>query len=106
MSGVPLIPFGPKATCTLELCPIEWSVLEYRPSLGGNIAFICVFAGLLFTHTFIGARWKSWWFMSCMGVGCVTEILGYGGRVMLFYNPFSFAGFMMQISTTSPSRFP
>ncbi|KAI6087173.1 RTA1-domain-containing protein [Hypoxylon rubiginosum] len=97
MSGVPLIPFGPKATCTLELCPIEWSVLEYRPSLGGNIAFICVFAGLLFTHTFIGARWKSWWFMSCMGVGCVTEILGYGGRVMLFYNPFSFAGFMMQI---------
>lgn len=32
-----------------------------------------------------------------MGVGCITEILGYGGRVILFYNPFSFAGFMMQI---------
>lgn len=36
-----------------------------------------------------------------MGTGCITETLGYGGRVMLFYKPFSFAGFMMQISKSS-----
>ncbi|KAI1773680.1 RTA1-domain-containing protein [Hypoxylon cercidicola] len=97
MDGLRLIPFGPNANCTLDLCPIEWSVLQYRPSLGASIAFICVFTGLLFVHTFIGTRWKSWWFMNCIGIGCITEILGYGGRVMLFYNPFSFAGFMIQI---------
>ncbi|KAI0156651.1 RTA1 like protein-domain-containing protein [Hypoxylon sp. FL1284] len=97
MDGQQLIPFGPKATCTLDLCPVEYSVLQYRPSLGGNIAFIAIFAALLFVHSFLGVRWRSWWFMSCMGVGCIAEILGYVGRVMLFYNPFSFIGFMLQI---------
>ncbi|KAI2470563.1 RTA1-domain-containing protein [Annulohypoxylon bovei var. microspora] len=97
MSGIPLIPFGPSATCTLDLCPLEMSVLQYRPSLGGNIAFIGIFAVLLFTHGVLGILWKSWWFLGCMTVGCVAEIIGYAGRIMLFYNPFSFAGFMMQI---------
>ncbi|OTA61996.1 RTA1-domain-containing protein [Hypoxylon sp. EC38] len=97
MDGLPLIPFGPQATCTLDTCPLEWSVLEYRPSLGGNIAFICIFGVLMLTHTALGVLWKSWWFLGCMAVGCLTEILGYGGRIMLYYNPFSFAGFMMQI---------
>ncbi|KAI1456747.1 RTA1-domain-containing protein [Annulohypoxylon moriforme] len=97
MSSLPLIPFGPDATCTLDLCPLEMSVLEYRPSLGSNIAFICIFTALLSIHGVLGLRWRSWWFLGCMTVGCTTEIIGYVGRVMLFYNPFSFAGFMMQI---------
>ncbi|KAI0103096.1 RTA1-domain-containing protein [Hypoxylon sp. NC0597] len=97
MDGLPLIPFGPGATCTLDTCPLEWSVLEYRPSLGANIAFICIFGILMLAHTALGVLWKSWWFLGCMGVGCLTEILGYGGRIMLYYNPFSFSGFMMQI---------
>ena len=36
--------------------------------------------------------------MSMMGAGCVSEIIGYGGRVMLWENPFGFAGFLIQIS--------
>ncbi|KAI0834447.1 RTA1-domain-containing protein [Hypoxylon sp. FL0890] len=97
MDSPPLIPFGPDATCTLDTCPLEWSVLEYRPSLGGNIAFIAIFVALMFAHTALGIIWKSWWFLGCMAVGCLTEVLGYGGRIMLYYNPFSFSGFMMQI---------
>ncbi|KAI1102657.1 RTA1-domain-containing protein [Jackrogersella minutella] len=97
MDGMYLIPFGPNANCTLDLCPLESSVLEYLPSLGGNITFICIFAVLLFVHSALGVLWKSWWFLACMTLGCLTEIIGYGGRVMLYYNPFSFAGFMMQI---------
>ncbi|OTB02264.1 hypothetical protein M426DRAFT_200177 [Hypoxylon sp. CI-4A] len=97
MDSVPLIPFGPKATCTLDLCSIEMSVLAYRPILGVNIAFICLFTALTFAHTIIGVKWKSWWFLGCMVVGCVAEIIGYAGRIILFYNPFSFAGFMSQI---------
>ncbi|KAI1206553.1 RTA1-domain-containing protein [Annulohypoxylon truncatum] len=97
MSNIPLIPFGPDATCTLDLCPLEMSVLQYRPSLASSIAFICIFSSLLLIHGILGFLWKSWWFLGCTTVGCVTEIIGYAGRVMLFYNPFSFAGFMMQI---------
>ncbi|KAI1409543.1 RTA1-domain-containing protein [Hypoxylon sp. FL1857] len=97
MDGPPLIPFGPNANCTLDTCPLEWSVLQYLPSLGANIAFIAIFVALMFAHTVLGVLWKSWWFLGCMAVGCLTEVLGYGGRIMLYYNPFSFAGFMMQI---------
>ncbi|KAI1085877.1 RTA1-domain-containing protein [Whalleya microplaca] len=97
MEMLPLVPFGPRATCTLETCPIEMSVFQYRPSLGANIAFVCLYSILMFIHTGLGVRWKSWWFMSCVAVGCLTEILGYGGRIMLYYNPFSFPGFMIQI---------
>ncbi|KAI1093324.1 RTA1-domain-containing protein [Rostrohypoxylon terebratum] len=97
MSGLPLIPFGPHATCTLDLCPLEMSVLQYRPSLASSVAFICVFAVLLLIHSAVGFLWRSWWFLGCMTLGCVTEIIGYAGRIMLFYNPFSFAGFLMQI---------
>ena len=36
--------------------------------------------------------------MCMMGMGCVSEMIGYGGRVMLWENPFGFAGFLVQIS--------
>ncbi|KAI8181388.1 Sphingoid long-chain base transporter RSB1 [Colletotrichum sp. SAR11_239] len=29
--------FGPKANCTLELCPLEASLLKYQPSIPANI---------------------------------------------------------------------
>ena len=31
--------------------------------------------------------------------GCICDILGYGGRIMLYQDPFSFNGFMLQITT-------
>lgn len=31
-------------------------------------------------------------------MGCVSEMIGYGGRVLLWENPFGFAGFLVQIS--------
>ncbi len=34
-----------------------------------------------------------------MMIGCICDILGYGGRIMLWQNPFSFTGFMIQITT-------
>ena len=33
-----------------------------------------------------------------MFFGCVAEMLGYGGRIMLYKDPFSFTGFLLQIS--------
>ncbi|KAI0019017.1 RTA1 like protein-domain-containing protein [Xylariomycetidae sp. FL0641] len=97
MESEPLIAFGPDATCTLELCPIEWSVLQYRPSLAANATFIALYTLLLAIHLGLGIHWKSWWFMGGMVAGTACNILGYGGRIMLYLNPFSFAGFMIQI---------
>ncbi|KAF5665348.1 phospholipid-translocating ATPase [Fusarium heterosporum] len=100
MSGTPpngLIVFGPDANCTLELCPVEWSVYKYRPSLAANITFIVLYAIAMITHIFLGIRWRQWFYMSFMILGCLFEIIGYIGRVVLYNNPFNFGGFMIQI---------
>ncbi|PNY23444.1 uncharacterized protein TCAP_06613 [Tolypocladium capitatum] len=99
-----LVSFGPNANCTLQRCPIEWSVYQYRPSLAANIIFLALFATAMAVHVFLGIRWKSWWFMSFIIVGCIVEMVGYAGRVILYQNPFSFGGFMIQIVfiTTGP----
>lgn len=92
-----LVVYGPHANCTLDLCPIAWSVYKYRPSLPGNIAFLVLFALAMATHVCLGVRWRSWWFMAWMIQGCFSEMIGYVGRIILYKNPFSFAGFIVQI---------
>jgi hypothetical protein len=92
-----LIPFGPNSNCNLDLCPIEMSVYRYRPSLPANIVFLVLFAAAAAVHTYVGIRWKSWWFMTFMLLGCLVEMIGYVGRIMMYYNPFTFAAFMLQI---------
>ncbi|KAI3337602.1 parasitic phase-specific protein PSP-1 [Xylariaceae sp. AK1471] len=95
--GIPIIPFGPDATCTLELCPIEYSIFRYRPSLAANTTFVVLYFILLLIHLGLGLRFKSWWFTGCVIAGCVFNIIGYGARILLWENPFSFAGFLIQI---------
>lgn len=99
-----LIVFGPDANCTLDLCPIEWSVYQYRPSLASSIAFIVLYALALLLHVYLGVRWRTWGYMVFMIHGCVFALIGYGGRIILYQNPFAFAGFMLQIVfiTTAP----
>ncbi|KAK8060539.1 hypothetical protein PG996_010469 [Apiospora saccharicola] len=99
-----IVPFGPKATCTLDICPIEWSVYQYKPSIPANAAFIALFAlgGLI--HAYLGLRWRTWWFSGCMVVCSINSCIGYAGRIWLHYNPFSFDAFIMQMIciTTDP----
>lgn len=100
MSTLPdgLISFGPLANCTLALCPVEWSVFQYRPSLAANAIFIAIFGVLLVAHLVQGVWYKTWSYMGCICAGCILQIIGYGGRIMLHDNPFDFNAFLMQIS--------
>jgi len=88
-----LVSYGPDTNCTLALCPVEWSVLAYRPSLVANGVFVGMFSIAMILHIVQGVHHRTWSFMVCMAVGCVDEIIGYSGRLMLHENPFSFAGF-------------
>jgi hypothetical protein len=93
-----VVVFGPKANCTLEICPVQFSVYGYRPSLAANGAFIGLYIIAMIVHAYLGfIRWKTPWFAGCMVVGAINAIIGYTGRVMMYYNPFDFAAFMMQI---------
>jgi hypothetical protein len=100
MSRLPdgLIAFGPNANCTLEICPAEWSILGYQPSLAASGLFIALFALAGLVHAGHGIYFKTWGFMSMTVVGCIFEILGYAARIILRDNPFSFVGFLIQIS--------
>ena len=95
------ISFGPDSNCTLELCPIEWTVYQYRPSLAANITFIVLFFLAMLAHIYLGIRWRCYGFMTFMVFGCVWAMVGYAGRVMLWEDPWSFTGFLMQIICTT-----
>lgn len=96
-----MVTYGPKANCTLELCPVEYSVYGYRPSLVANIVLIALYSVAIAIHTYLGIRWKQWWFMGCMVAGGVNAVLGYVGRLLMYQNPFNFVAFMIQISKSS-----
>jgi len=92
-----LIAYGPNANCTLEICPVSRSLYRYRPSLAANAIFLTLFGIVMLMHLWRGIKWKEWFYTTCMVLGCVIEVIGYGGRIMLYQNPFSFTGFMVQI---------
>ncbi|KAL2132392.1 hypothetical protein VTI74DRAFT_3869 [Chaetomium olivicolor] len=92
-----LIPFGPDANCTLDTCPLEVSILQYRPSQAASGTFIAVFGLSMIVHAYQGVRTRSWGFMASMLCGCSLEIAGYAGRLVIYDNPFHFGGFLTQI---------
>lgn len=106
-----LIVYGPDANCTLspgpDYCSPKYSIYEYRPSIAANATFIALFATALVIHVIMGIKWRTWFFTFAMFWGLVSELIGYGGRIMLHENPFSFAGFLMQIIciTLGPTYF-
>jgi len=91
------ITYGPNENCTLALCPIQASIFEYRPSLAANAIFIALFGITLIIHLIQGFRWRTWFFTTAIFWGCTAEMIGYGGRIIMWQNPFSFIGFIMQI---------
>ncbi|KAG8623456.1 hypothetical protein KVT40_008432 [Elsinoe batatas] len=101
------IVFGPKTNCTIEICDPRYSVPGLQPSLAANSLFIALFAIAGIIHLYLGWRWKSWFFMWCMIVGCISGIVGYAGRILLHYNPFSFRAFLVQTTCviTAPIYF-
>ncbi|KAF3923895.1 hypothetical protein AA313_de0206401 [Arthrobotrys entomopaga] len=91
------VTYGPDTNCTLAVCPVVLSVYQYRPSLPANAIFIALYGIAMILHIIQGFLWKTWAFTICIFLGCVSEIVGYGGRIMLYNDPFSFTGFLLQI---------
>ncbi|KEF52607.1 uncharacterized protein A1O9_11450 [Exophiala aquamarina CBS 119918] len=88
---------GPATICTLETCSVIWSILTYRPSLPVNALFVALFSAAMILHIYQGWLYKTWFFAEAVICGCLCEIIGYSGRILLYSNPFNFNGFIMQI---------
>ncbi|KAH6679635.1 RTA1 like protein-domain-containing protein [Halenospora varia] len=75
--------------CTVDTCPLSFSVYGYLPNKGANIFFLVLFALSFAAHTFQGVRSKSWTFLIAFAVGAFGEAVGYVGRLLLRKDPFS-----------------
>ncbi|KAK4502097.1 hypothetical protein PRZ48_007908 [Zasmidium cellare] len=96
-SGLVYAAGGDNVNCTISTCPVELSVYGYRASLPFSILVIVLYAIVAIIQLWLGIRYRVWGFMSCMLLGCITEIIGYVGRIMMWDNPWMDSGFIMQI---------
>lgn len=78
-------------------CPVEATTYGYYPNLGGNAFFMAIFAALFVSQLVYGVVYKTWTWMTAMLIGCGLEAAGYAGRVIMHSNPWSSAGFKLQI---------
>ncbi|KAL6720042.1 phospholipid-translocating ATPase rsb1 [Lecanora helva] len=82
-------------SCTLQTCCYEQGYVEYPPVLGGNAAYLAIFAILLCFQTGIGLFYRTWGFWIGMVCGLILEIIGYAGRIMLRTSPFDLNTFLL-----------
>lgn len=83
--------------CTFQTCSIEDSYFDYRPSLALNSLLIALFSLSAILYLVQGIRYKTWSFLAVMLLGNIAEIIGYGGRVWGYNNPFTMNPFLIQI---------
>ncbi|KAL5114594.1 hypothetical protein ACEQ8H_007499 [Pleosporales sp. CAS-2024a] len=78
-------------------CTLEGTLYGYKPNLAWNIFFAAWFAVCLMWQLYLGFRYKTWTYMVGLSLGCIGEIIGYAGRLMLHDDPLSHDGFIMQM---------
>jgi hypothetical protein len=74
-------------------------VYGYYPNLGANAFFCAYFAIFTVVNLILAFRYKTWVFGRFVAIGCLSEVIGYIGRIILHGNPWSSAGFEIQICT-------
>jgi hypothetical protein len=78
-------------------CPVEASIYGYYPNLAANVFFAGFFAVCFVIQLIQGIRYRTNFFTGGLLLGCLTEVLGYSGRIIMHDNPFSPIGFNLQI---------
>ncbi|KAF2769166.1 RTA1 like protein family [Teratosphaeria nubilosa] len=84
--------------CTKDTCPASYSIYGYAPSWDFNLFFTIAFSisGAIFVvQAFVWPKWRvfSW---AC-ALGSFMEVGGYVGRLLLHNDPFSDAGFKLNV---------
>lgn len=74
---------GSNANCTVAHCPVTLSVYGYRPSLPLSIILIALYAICAIVQLGLAWKYKTWGFCAAMVAGCIDEIIGYIGRIMM-----------------------
>jgi hypothetical protein len=101
-TGLVYLANGDNANCTLSACPLDQSIYQYRPSIPFSAIAIALYIITGVAQLYLGIRYRKWGFMAAMLIGCILEILGYAGRIMLYNDPWDWSGFTLQIGRLAP----
>ena len=91
------MPHSYECSRVTDICTVKDSTYGYYPSLPANALFLAIFLSCALLQIYQGIRYKSWTFSIAVACGCVTEVIGYIGRIIMHGNPYSNLGFTMQI---------
>lgn len=71
------------------------AILNYRPTIAGNVTYLAIFAFFLIVHAFLGIRYKTWGVL--IGTTCcfICESIGYAGRLIYNNNPIPLSNFLL-----------
>ena len=94
---------GDHVNCTLTYCPVEASVYGYRASLPLSALLIALYGLCMVAQIALGVKFRTWGYMIAMVLGCIDEIIGYAGRIMMWENPWDHNGFIIQIGMSQSS---
>lgn len=83
----------------------DGSAYGYTPTLWICILFLTLYSISFALHTIQALKFRTWWMVPTMSLGCVGEMIGWSGRLWSSKNVKLLNPFLMQISTTifSPS---
>lgn len=92
LSGLPQL--LPRESCHSinATCQVSKSFYGYTPALGPDVALLVIFGLTLVAHSVQGIYHRAWGTLFAMGWGCICEVLGYAGRLMMHPNAFNLNG--------------
>lgn len=85
----------PYSQCSIDTCSLSYAQVQYQPSESGNLAYLIIFAAVLFAQSVLGIIYRTWGFSISMVLGLVLEVIGYVGRVQMHNDPFKMDPFLM-----------
>ncbi|KAF4997873.1 hypothetical protein FDECE_11955 [Fusarium decemcellulare] len=80
-----------------EECPVEYTIYGYRPSLWVNSLLAALFGIAAIIHVVLGIRFRTRSYAIALTLGCLSQAIGYGGRIGLHFEPFDQNPFFAQI---------
>ncbi|KAK9364376.1 sphingoid long-chain base transporter RSB1 protein [Lipomyces kononenkoae] len=86
-----------KCTTITPSCPVEATIYGYYPSLPANVFFAAAFCLYMVLNIAFAVRYRTVNYGIALILGCLIEVVGYIGRIMMHHNPWSQAGFDIQI---------
>ena len=75
-------------------CPVSKSFYGYSPDLAPDVALLTLFSLALIAHAGQGYYYRAWTTLTAMVWGCICEVIGYIGRLMMHPNAFDLNGFV------------